>query len=82
MTSIRRTDKIREKELEGTNKDNQVHLPDHYRATQKLKHIIKSIFQMPLEYGQTWPDVLFFPYESEKSNSKDRNSCPGILYKN
>jgi len=29
-------------QLEGTFKDHQVQLPEHFKANQKLKHIIKE----------------------------------------
>ena len=37
-------------QLEGTYSDYLGQLPDHFRAHQKLKHIIKSIVQMPLKH--------------------------------
>jgi len=36
-------------ELEGTYNDYLVQLPDHFRADQKLKYVIKGIVQMLLE---------------------------------
>jgi len=35
--------------LEGSYKYRLVQLPDHFRADQKLKPVIKGIVQMPLE---------------------------------
>ena len=37
-------------ELEGTYNDHRVQLPDHFRADQKLKHVIKGVVQMPLQH--------------------------------
>ena len=31
-----------------------VQLPDHFRADQKLKHVLKGIVQMPLKHRQAW----------------------------
>lgn len=47
-----RTLRIRTVQLEGTCKAHLVHLPDFSRVNQKLKHVIKDIVQMPLEYWQ------------------------------
>ena len=41
-------------QLEGTYSDHLVQLPDHFRAFQKLKHVINSIVQMPLENWEAW----------------------------
>ena len=35
-------------QLEGTYNGHLVQLPDHFRAYQKLKHVIKCFVQMPL----------------------------------
>jgi len=40
--------------LEGTYNDHLVELPDHFRADQKLKHVIKGIGQMLLKHWQAW----------------------------
>ena len=51
----RKEEKRREKkrtrlfQLEGTYKDHQVQLPDHFRADQKLKYVVKGIVQMSLK---------------------------------
>lgn len=41
-------------QLEGTCEDHRNHLPDHFRATQKLKHVIEGPVQAPLEHQQAW----------------------------
>ena len=35
---------------DGIFKDHQVPLPDQFRADQKLKHVIKDIMQIPLDF--------------------------------
>jgi len=40
--------------LEGTYKDHQVQLPDHFRAGQKLKRVTKGMVQAPLKHCQDW----------------------------
>lgn len=40
----------RGEQLKGTYEDHQVHLPDHFKAKQKLKCIIEGIIQMLIEY--------------------------------
>jgi len=37
-------------QLEETYDDHLVQLPDHFRADQKLKHVIKGVVQMPLKH--------------------------------
>ena len=37
-------------QLEGTQKDRLVQLPDIFRADQKLKHVAKGGVQMPLQH--------------------------------
>ena len=44
------TEKNRIIQLEGTYNNHLVQLPDHFRADQKLKHIIKGTAQMPLKH--------------------------------
>jgi len=34
--------------------DHLVQLPDHFRADQKLKHVMKGIVQIPLKHRQVW----------------------------
>jgi len=41
-------------QLNGTYKDHPVHLSDHFRADQKLKHVIKGIVLIPLKHSQAW----------------------------
>lgn len=36
--------------LEGNYNDYTVHLPDYLSGNQKLRHMIKSIIQMPLKH--------------------------------
>ena len=36
--------------LEGTYNNHLVQLPDHFRADQKIKHVIKGIVKMPLKH--------------------------------
>jgi len=36
--------------LEGTYNNHLVQLPDHFRADQKFKHVVKGIVQMPLKH--------------------------------
>ncbi|PKU36123.1 aryl hydrocarbon receptor nuclear translocator-like protein 2 isoform x1 [Limosa lapponica baueri] len=40
-------------QLEGTYNDHLVQVPDHFRAAQKLKHVVKGIIQMPLKHWHT-----------------------------
>jgi len=37
-------------EVEGTHSYHLVQQPDHFRAHQKLKHVIKGTVQMPLKH--------------------------------
>ena len=41
-------------QLEETYNDHQAQVPDHFRAGQKLKHVIKRVVQMPLKHWQAW----------------------------
>lgn len=46
-------------ELEGTYKDQQVQLPKHLRANQKLRHSNEDIVQMHLEHWQSQSIIHF-----------------------
>lgn len=37
-------------QMEGTPKDHQVQMPEHFRANPNIKHVTKSIIQMHLEH--------------------------------
>jgi len=44
--------------LEEIHNDHPVQLPDHFRADQMLKHVIKGNVQMPLKQWQGhWPPL-------------------------
>ena len=45
-----RIEQNRNFQLKGTYNNHLVQLPDHFRADQKLKHIVKGIVQMPLKH--------------------------------
>ena len=53
--------------------DHLVQLPGHFRADQKLQHVIEAIVQMPLKQRQAWgmdhlsrKPVPLFPYSLGK----------------
>lgn len=43
-----------EVQLEGTYNNHWIQLLGRLRSNQKLKHIIKSVIQMPFEHLQAW----------------------------
>jgi len=72
-------------QLEGTYNNHLVQPPDHSRADQKLKHVIKGIVQMPLEHGQAWgidhisrKPVLVFDHPLGKEMLHNAQSKPPL----
>lgn len=70
-------------QLEGTYKDRQVQLPNHFRANQKLGYINKGIVQMPLEhYGRishlSRKPVSVFDHPCSKENFPHVQSDPPL----